>query len=80
MLSIDYIKKKKERNSLSKNNSISNLSNIKNIDSPNNLNKESYTIGSESTSVTKKKKFQIKPYKSNKKFEINEKILSDSLK
>ena len=80
ILSIDYIKKKKERNSLSKNNSISNLSNIKNIDSPSNLNKESYTIGSESTSVTKKKKFQIKPYKSNKKFEINEKILTEANK
>jgi len=67
MLSINYIKKKKQRNSQQKNYS---SSNIKDFDSPKNrLN--TYTIGSESTSVTKKKKFEIKPYKSNKHFEIN---------
>ena len=67
MLSINYIKKKKERNSQQKNYS---SSNIKEFDSPKNIC-STYTIGSESTSVTKKKKFQIKPYKSNKHFDIN---------
>ena len=67
MLSINYIKKKKQRNSQQKNYS---SSNIKDFDSPKNrLN--TYTIGSDSTSVKMKKKFEIKPYKSNKHFEIN---------
>ena len=73
MLSINYIKKKKERNSVKKNYS---ASNIKDFDcSPfySNKNKDTYTLGSESTSVTKKKKFQIKPYKSNKIFNLNDK-------
>ena len=69
MLSINYIKKKRERNSQQKNYS---SSNIKDFDSPKNLKNGSYTIGSESTSITKKKKFQLKPYKSNKHFDIND--------
>ena len=71
-LSINYIKKKKERNSFQKNYSASSL---KDFYSPlNNSKKENtYTLNSESTSVTKKKKFQIKPYKSTKKFSENEK-------
>ena len=81
MLSINYIKKKKERNSSKKNNN-SVSSNIKRFDSPNNYNKNknTFTIGSESTSVTKKKKFEIKPYKSNKHFELNEKIKTEQNK
>ena len=80
MLSINYIKKKKERNSAQKNNN-SVSSNIKRFDSPNNnKNKNTLTIGSESTSVTKKKKFEIKPYKSNKHFEIKEKINTEQNK
>ena len=81
MLSINYIKKKKERNSVQKNNN-SVSSNIKRFDSPNNFNKNknTFTIGSESTSVTKKKKFEIKPYKSNKHFDINEKIKTEQNK
>ena len=77
MLSINYIKKKKQRNSQQKNYS---SSNIKDFDSPKNrLN--TYTIGSESTSVTKKKKFEIKPYKSNKHFKIsNDKITAEQNK
>ena len=66
-LSINYIKRKKQRNSQQKNYS---SSNIKDFDSPKNII-NTYTIGSESTSVTKKKKFEMKPYKSNKYFDIN---------
>ena len=66
-LSINYIKRKKQRNSQQKNYS---SSNIKDFDSPKNII-NTYTIGSESTSVTKKKKFEKKPYKSNKYFDIN---------
>ena len=74
-LSINYIKKKKERNSSKKNYS---SSNIKDFESPLNenkiinKNKDTYTLNTESTSVTKKKKFQMKPYKSNKNFNTNE--------
>ena len=76
-LSINYIKRKKERNSLQKNYS---ASSIKDFDSPinNNKKKELYTLNSESTCVTKKKKYQIKPYKSNKNF--NEKEISEENK
>ena len=73
LLSINYIKRKKERNSSKKNYS---SSNIKGFDSPlNNIKdkyKDSYTLNSDSTSVTRKKKFQIKPYKSNKNFNESE--------
>ena len=73
LLSINYIKKKKERNSSQKNYSVSNT---RAFESPiNNIKdqyKDSYTFNSESTSVTKKKKYKMKPYKSNKNFKAVE--------
>ena len=59
--------------------------NIKDFDSPNNniipdKNNYSHTLNSESTSVTKKKKFEIKPYKSNKSFTETEKEIIEENK
>ena len=82
MLSINYIKRKKEKSLDKKNYS---ATNIKDFDSPNNniipdKNNYSHTLNSESTSVTKKKKFEKKPYKSNKSFTETEKEIIEENK
>ena len=82
MMSIDYIKRKKEKSIEKRNNS---ATNIKEFYSPNrniipNKDKSSYTLNSESTSVTKKKKFEKKLYKSNKSFTETDKEATEENK